>query len=100
MPTLKVLCKNGLQVIGEGFDVYKVSSSAPIFKAVEAVFNQWYKQQSQDTKDMYYSSDAIYTTRGAIIGGIENVIEYMVELNKNYITTKEFAEIDIEAAFE
>ena len=99
MATLKVLCKNGLQIMGEGFDPYKVSSSAPIFKAVEAVFNQWYAWQSQDTKDMYYSTDAIYTTRGAIIGGIENVIEYMIESKKNYITTKEFAKIDIEAAF-
>jgi hypothetical protein len=100
MSILKVLCKNGLQIIGEGFDVYKVSSSAPLFKAVEAVFNQWYVQQPQDTKDMYYSTDAIYTTCGAIIGGIENVIEYMVENKKTYITTKEFSKIDIQAAFE
>lgn len=96
---LRVQCKNGLQVIGESFDVYKVSSSAPIFKAVEAVFNQWYKWQDQDTKDMYYSEDAIYTTRGAIIGGIEAVIEYMFENNLNYITTREFSKIDIEGTF-
>lgn len=99
MPTLKVLCKNGLQIIGDSFDTYKISSSAPLFKAVETVFNQWYSYQYQDTKDMYYSEDAIYTTRGAIIGGIENVIEYMTEKNLTYITTREFSKIDIEAAF-
>lgn len=99
MSTLKVLCKNGLQVMTESFDVFKVSSSAPIFLAVEAVFNKWFSWQCQDTKDMYYSEDAIYTTRGAILGGIENVIEYMVENKKTYITTEEFTKIDIEAAF-
>tara|TARA_R110000868_G_scaffold12456_7_gene59537 strand:+ start:9566 stop:9874 length:309 start_codon:yes stop_codon:yes gene_type:complete len=102
MATLKVLCKNGLQIMGEGFSPIKVSSSAPIFIAVEAVFSNWLKNSNPASEyyDMYYSEDAIYTTRGAIIGGIEAIIEYMTETGKTYITTTEFAKIDIEAAFQ
>lgn len=102
MATLKVLCKNGLQVMTDSFDAYKVSSSAPIFLAVESVFSKWLKDSNpaNEYHEMYFGEDAIYTVRGAIIGGIGNIIEYMTENNLTYITTRAFKDIDIEAAFE
>jgi hypothetical protein len=101
MPVLKILTKNGLQVINEGFNSYMCSPSAPIFKAVEGVFDQWMKDSNPASEyyEMYFGEEAIYTKRGAIVGGIEAVIEYMIENNLTYITTKNFNEIDIEGTF-
>jgi hypothetical protein len=84
------------------FEPYKCSASAPIFKAVEAVFDHWIKNSNpaNEYKEMYFGEDAIYTKRGAIVAGIEAVMEYMWENKISYMTTKDFYKIDFAAIFE
>jgi hypothetical protein len=99
---MQIKTKNGIQYINEGFDAYVISNSAPLFLAVEAYFYQWLEgtNPANEYDEMYFGEDAIYTVRGAIIGGIELVIDYMRENNLTSITTKSFRDIEIECAFE
>ena len=72
------------------------SSSHPVFQYVEQRFWKWIDSAPHDVKDMYFSEDAIYEKKGAIIGAIENAIEEANEAGKPII----LSECDIEAAFD
>ena len=72
------------------------SPSHPVFQYIEQRFWRWIECASHDVKDMYFSEDAIYEKKGAIIQAIENVIEEANETGKPVI----LANADIECAFE
>lgn len=107
-----IISKNfGTQTIDtDTFNPYLVSSSSTIFKVIETIFNRWFEYSTQDgapmAKDiegMYYGEadqPAIYNKRGAIIGGIENFIEEVIDRGLHVVNTKQICQMDIEAAFE
>jgi hypothetical protein len=107
---IRIITKNfGTQVIDtEWFDANKVSPKSTIFKAVEYVFNEWYKdacEHDRDVRGCYkgWADDepAIYSKRGAIIAAIEYIVyEYAVDHNKHVITSKDLLNMDLEACFE
>ncbi len=72
------------------------SISHPIFKYVEQKFWQWIDCARHEIKDMYFSEDAIYDKKGAIIQAIENALEEAVESGKPV----NLSNFDLAAAFE
>ncbi len=101
----------GRQTINtESFDPFRASSSSTIFKVVEHLFNEWYDKYTEpgapmakDIQGMYNGEGdqpAIYTKRGAIVDGIETLIEEIKETGKTIVTTKDIQAMDIEGAFE
>lgn len=72
------------------------SPSHPVFQYIEQRFWKWIDSAPHDVKDMYFSEDAIYEKKGAIIGAIENAVEEANETGKPVI----LANADIECAFE
>jgi hypothetical protein len=110
---ISLITKNfGSQSINtDTFDPSRVSSSSTIFKAIEWIFNEWYEHNTQPGaplgKDIICcyngwgdGEPAIFSKRGAIIGGIENLIEYALESKKQVFNSRELRAIDIECAFE
>ena len=111
---ITVVSKNyGSQSINtDTFSPHLVSTGSTIFKIVEHLFNDWYDHHTQpgapmrkDIEGMYYGEGdqpAIYGKRGAIIGGIENLIEACQEMDKPIVilNTKQISNLDIECAFE
>lgn len=72
------------------------SPSHPVFQYVERKFWNWIESAPKDVKDMYFSEDAIYDKRGAIVGAIENAVEEANEEGKPV----DLAIFDLECAFE
>lgn len=114
MSKIKIISKlYGTQEIDlDTFSANNASSNSTIFRVVEHIFNDWYEYNTEpgapmgkDIIGMYYGEGdqpAIYSKRGAIIGGIENFLELVSEDNgsKSVYTTKDIVKMDIEAAFE
>lgn len=112
MNTISIISKKyGSQKIDlNNYNPMAASYESPIFKMIEHIFDEWFAYRTQpgapmakDIKGMYHGEEgqpAIYHKRGAIVGGIENMIEEIKELGKSLITTKDLIKMDIEAAFE
>lgn len=101
----------GFQTINiDTFDANRVSSDSTIFKVVEHLFNDWFEHNTQpgapcgkDIEFCYYGDSdepAVYSKRGAIIQGIEEIIEFVRDSGRQLITTKDILNMDIEAAFQ
>jgi hypothetical protein len=58
--------------------------SHPVFLEVEREFWAWLESSNpaNQYEEMYFSDDAIYTKRGAIIGAIEELLNEAQETNK------------------
>jgi hypothetical protein len=94
----------------ESFSPQSVSTSSPVFKVIEELFDSWFDYNTQpgapgEIYSKYYGDGdqpAIYDKKGAIIGGIENMIELLQETGKNYVcvTKTQLNKMDIESAFE
>lgn len=93
----------------ETFAPHMAPTSCTAFKVVEHMFDQWYEHNTQpgapmgkDIIGMYEGEGdqpAIYSKKGAIRQGIENLIEEVRESGRQLITTKDVLKMDIEAAF-
>lgn len=108
-----IISKNyGTQSIDtEKFNPQLASTESTIFKVVEHIFNEWFDHNTQpgaplgkDIEGMYYGEcdqPPIYSKKGAIRQGIENVIEHLIDTGKEYckLTTRDLQKIDVEAAF-
>lgn len=68
-----------------------------LFLAIEKMFWEWLESSNpaNNYEDMYFSEDAIYTKKGAIIGAIENIFNYMSEENKPFIFLNDSTIVDI-----
>lgn len=88
----------------------KTGSSTTIFQIVEHMFNEWFDHNTQpgapmgkDIQGMYYGEcdqPAIYSKKGAVQDGIDNIIEYCLETGKQVISTKDIVTMDVECAFQ
>lgn len=92
-----------MEVIGGEIEdialTYAVDS--PLFQYFEKLFEEWYEDQPVYVKDMYESEEAIYYKKGAIIGGIEILDEYIRENTMQFIDLdKEGYKLDIECAYQ
>jgi hypothetical protein len=60
------------------------SVSSPIFQYVESKFWAWIDgcNPASEYREMYFSEDAIYTKKGAIVGAIEAALDEANEENK------------------
>lgn len=72
------------------------SVSHPIFKYVEQKFWNWIEAAPHERKDMYFSEDAIYDKKAAIVQAIENALEEAVEVGRPV----NLGNCDLAAAFE
>lgn len=101
----------GIQIIDtDTFIAEMASSKSTVFRAVEHIFNEWFAHNTQQgaplAKDIelcYYGSEeqrAIYSKKGAIRKGIENLIQYIIENKLHCLSTNDFYKADIECAFE
>jgi hypothetical protein len=101
---LKFNTKYGIQIVNkEDFNPLECGPSEPIYRSVEDYFNDWIENTNpaSEYEEKYFGDDAIYTVNGAILGGIEAIVEYMVENGITSISERDFHKIDIEgAAFE
>lgn len=112
MNTLSIISKNyGSQTINlDTFEPRLASVNSPIFKIVEHMFNEWYDHSTQpgapmckDIEGMYFGEcdqPAIYSVKGAIRQGIENLIEEAKERDFKVLNTAQIMKLDIECAFE
>jgi len=112
MKSIKIISKlYGTQIVNiDTYNPLMASVDSPVFKIIEHIFNDWYAHNTQpgapmakDIEGMYYGEGdqpAIYSKKGAIRQGIENLIEEVKELNKSIITTKDIQLMDIESAFD
>jgi hypothetical protein len=71
------------------------SPSNAMFQYVERKFWEWIESQRKEVKEMYFSDDAIYEKKGAIIGAIESALEEATEENKPV----DMAKFDYDAVF-
>ena len=93
----------------DSFNPMMASIESPIFKIIEHIFDEWFSHNtepgapmSSDIIGMYEGEadqPAIYSKKGAIRQGIENMIEEIKESGKKFITTKDIVKMDIESAF-
>lgn len=109
---LTVISKNyGNQTINT--DTYIPEYAAcdtPLFKIIEHIFSEWYNHNTQpgapmgkDIQGMYFGEGdqpAIYSVKGAIRQGIQNLIDLAVESGKQIFNTADIVKLDIESAFE
>ena len=65
-------------------------TSHPVFQAVETEFNKWIDSQDTETKEKYFSEEAIYTVKGAIRDGIEYALDTLESENKPFMRVNEF----------
>lgn len=112
MKTLTIISKNyGSQSINvDTFNPEMASASSTVFKIVEHMFNEWFDHNTQPgaplAKDIegcyfgYCDQPAMYSKKGAIRQGIENLIQEAIELGKSILTTKDILKMDIECAFD
>lgn len=110
---ISIVSKNyGSQTIDtNNFNPAFASTSSTIFKVIEHIFNEWFDYNTQpgapmskDIEGMYYGEcdqPAIYSKKGAIRQGIENLIEAVSEWNKPSVilNTSQIIKLDIESAF-
>ena len=111
MSTLTILSKQyGTQKINlETFAPHMAATSSTVFQIVEHMFNEWFAHNTQpgapkgrDIVGMYEGEcdqPPIYSKKGAIRQGIENLIEEVKESGRQLITTKDILKMDIESAF-
>lgn len=68
---------NTLNLESDYLELQKTDSY--LFLAIETMFNDWLdtSNPANEYYEMYYGDDAIYTKKGAIIGAIENIFDYM-----------------------
>ena len=106
---LQIKTKTGIAYVNaDEPQAYHFSSRqySPLYRAVEAVFEQWLNNGHKEIKMAYTGSFeeldgySYFDTKGAIREGVAAVIEYMLENKLNSITTREFSKIDICAVFE
>jgi len=74
-----------------------------LFLAIDKIFDQWLESTNPANEyfDMYYSDEAIYEKKGAIIYAIENIYDYMSDENKSIVLLNDNNIIDIiETSFE
>jgi antirestriction protein len=58
------------------------NSESTLFQYIENEFENWIEDyEGRDVVDMYYSDEAIYSKKGAILGSIEEISNIMVEDN-------------------
>ncbi len=113
MNTLIIISKNyGTQTIDLAeYDPYYASSSSTIFKIVEHMFNDWWDKYTEPGAPLWkdrigcyngWGEDepAIFSKKGAIIGGIEIIIELAQEENLSRLTTADILKMDVECAFQ
>jgi hypothetical protein len=72
-----------------------VHPSNAMFQYVEKKFWDWIESQRAETKEMYFSDDAIYDKKGAIVGAIEAALEEANEEQKPV----DMAKFDYDAVF-
>ena len=110
---ISIVSKNyGNQTINtENFSAHMASTGSTIFQVIEHIFNEWFSYNTQpgapmgkDIIGMYEGEcdqPAIYSKKGAIRQGIENLIEAMLETGKDSVVlnTRQIMALDIEAAF-
>ena len=110
---ISIVSKNyGNQTIDtDNFNPSMASTSSTIFQVVEHIFNEWFSYNTQlgapmakDIVGMYEGEcdqPAIYSKKGAIRQGIENLIEAAQEMGKSSIilNTRQITNLDIESAF-
>jgi len=111
MSTVSIISKNyGNQTINlDSFNPMCAAMDSSIFKIIEYIFDKWYDYNTQpgapmckDIEGMYYGEGdqpAIYSKKGAVRQGIENMIEEIRESGKKVVTTADILKMDIEAAF-
>lgn len=111
---ISIVSKNyGSQKINtENYIPQFAATDSTAFKVVEHIWNNWFDHATQpgapmgkDIQGMYYGEGdqpAIYTKKGAIRQGIENIIEYCLEKGTASIVvnTKDIIGMDVECAFE
>ena len=68
-----------------------------LFLEIEKIFNEWIEgsNPAQNYEEMYFGDEAIYTKKGAIIGAIENIFDYMNEEKKPFVFLNDDIIIDI-----
>ena len=111
MKTTIISRNYGSQVIDtETFNPSFASASSTVFKIIEHIFNDWFDHatepgapMSRDIQGMYngeVGQPAIYYKRGAIIGGLEILIEEITERGLKIVNTRDIQKMDIECAFQ
>jgi hypothetical protein len=86
-------------------------TSHPLYQMVEQLYNEWYDNRmaqgglrAKDTRGMYFGEGdqpAIYSRDGAIVEGMNALVEYITERERTTITSKEiWHKADITAVFE
>lgn len=108
---ISIISKNyGNQSINtETYNPMFAAVDTPVFKIIEHIFDEWYSHNTEpgapmakDIEGMYYGEGdqpAIYSKKGAIRQGIENLIEIAQESGKPVINTRDILKMDIESAF-
>jgi len=112
MSKVSIVSKNyGSQTINlENYNPRFAATDSTVFKIVEHMFNEWFEHSTQtgapmgkDIQGMYYGEcdqPAIYSIKGAIRQGIENLIEEIKERGFKIVNTAQIMRMDIECAFE
>jgi hypothetical protein len=100
---LTIQPKNGQAIRFNTDDSSNYKTSSAVFQLIEKVWWQWFeetKEHNSEIEDMYFSEDAIYCKKGAIIQAIEQIAEVAEETNKTYFKEAElYTHVDIECAF-
>jgi len=83
-----------------GYMAYKAmtKTDSPVFQAIEKEFDRWIEGR-RDYEKMYFSDEAIYTKKGAIIQAIDQTLEVMEEYKLKWIDLND-SRLDLWAAFE
>lgn len=80
---------------------------SPLYRAVEAYFEQWINQPHQtEARQQYFGSfeemegESYLNHRGAIAEGVQVVIDYMLENGLQVLNTRMFGQLDLEGVFQ
>jgi len=83
-----------------GYMAYKAmtKTDSSVFQAIEKEFDKWIDGRP-DYNEMYFSDEAVYTKKGAIIQAIDQALEVMEEYKLKWIDLND-SRLDLWAAFE
>jgi hypothetical protein len=100
---ITILTKANRYIKFDSDDANTWRTSSEIFAFMENIWNDWFDEEGEhnrEIEDMYFSDEAIYTKKGAILQGIEQLVQVAEELNKTFFTQAEMHTcVDISCAF-
>lgn len=86
-----------------GLAAYKhyVNVNSPVFRAIEKEFDKFIEDSNpgDEYREKYFSEDAIYCKKQAIIGAIDHILEVMDEHKLKFIKLND-SRIDLAAIFQ